>query len=310
VILGSSPQRLLSAHLEQFLLQVPKLRDGDERAIHDARVSIRRLREPLALVRAGYEDDHLLALDGRIGKVFKALGRARDADIAQRLVQHIETRFPLAPGAISHVRATISRDQLNGRRRLVRALESTEAHTFGEAFDSARHHQRWRFLARTPWRDHLRTHIHNRANELVQALERAGGVYFRNRSHSARVSIKQLRYALELGDGLGVAHGLEVQSLRKAQNALGEAHDRDVLVRRISDLADEGTLMPKQEAGLLEQFLAGEIGECHQRFLALRPNIHEVIAAILRPRRRLPVRAGAMAVAALAIGEVIRRNRA
>jgi CHAD domain-containing protein len=135
-------------------------------------------------------------------------------------------------------------------------------------------------------------------------------VYFRNRSHKARVSIKQLRYALELADALGVTRGVELRSLRKAQNALGEAHDRDILMRRISDLVDEQTLMPKQEATLLEQFLAGEIAEYHQRFVALRPEIHDVATGVVRPRRRLPVRAGAMAVAAIAIGEVIRRRRA
>jgi CHAD domain-containing protein len=302
VLIAGAPQRLLQGNLATFLDQIPRLRDGDESAIHDARVAIRRMREPLALVRAAFEDDNLNMFDARLRKVFKALGRARDADIAQRLVQHIETRFSLAPTAVGHLRATIARDQLKGRRRIIRALEATEATAFGDAFNAARQRERWRFCSRTPWREHVRAHIHNRGIELLRALEHAGGVYFRKRSHGARIAIKKFRYALELAGALGVTTAIhKAKSLRKAQSALGEAHDRDVLIARIEDLADADDLLPKQEATLLEQFLAGEIAEHHQKFITLRPAIVDTALAVRRPERAVPLGIGVSVVTAAAV---------
>ena len=86
----------------------------------------------------------------------------------------------------------------------------------------------------------------HRMSPSTRSTDHAGGVYFRNRSHRARVAIKQFRYALELGDSLGVAAIADVRPLRKAQNALGAAHDRDVLLRQITELSDDDSVMAKR----------------------------------------------------------------
>ena len=305
-MLVGGPQRLFLTNLSQFHDQLWNLRDGDEAAIHEARVAIRRLREPLALLRARYEESHVESLDKRLNRVFKALGRARDADIAQRLVHHVETRFPLVPVALGHLRMTIARKRLEARRDLIRTLESTEAHAFAAAFNAARQRELWRFLGHDPWRGHLSAHIRNRAAEVLQAVNHAGGVYFRNRSHTARVAIKQLRYALELANALGVRRDAgDFRALRKAQNALGEAHDRQLLIGDINELTANNALVPAQEAAILEQFLAAEIAAFHQKYMLMRAEVLEWCEESLRARRHLPVRAGAMAIAALAIGTAI-----
>src|SRR5687768_2497795 len=94
---GLAPASLLAQSLDALIAQVPALRDGDEQAIHQARVAIRRAREAFALVKACDDEEHREDIDGRLSRMFKALGRARDADIAQRLVQHVERRFTLIP---------------------------------------------------------------------------------------------------------------------------------------------------------------------------------------------------------------------
>lgn len=283
----------------------------NEDAVHDSRVAIRRLREPLALIRAAHANDHLEVLDGRLDKAFKGLGQVRDADIAQQLVKHIEGRFSLAPTVIAHLRATISRDQADGRRRLIKLLESTDAASLGESFKAARHGEWSWFWARTHWREQLARHVHDRVSDVVRALEHGGGVYFPNRSHRARVAIKRLRYALELAGALGVETGAnDPGALRKAQNALGKAHDRDVLLQRIDTLAEDEDAMPKREVTLTEQFLTAEIDEQHRKYVRLRPDILELCSALHRPPRRLPVRAGAVGLVALAVGAAMQVAKA
>jgi CHAD domain-containing protein len=307
VMLVGGPQRLLLTNLSHFDDQIRNLRDGSEAAIHEARVAIRRLREPLVLVRSDEEHGHVSALDKRLNKVFKALGRTRDADIAQRLVQHVESRFALAPVALGHLRAAISRTQLEARRDLIRALEATDADTLVAAVEAARHREWWRRFARDRWRAQLRAHIQGRAADVRQAVHHAGGVYFRNRCHAARVAIKQFRYALELANALGMRDDADdFRPLRKAQNALGEAHDRQILIDQLDELTGDDALVPKREAAVVQQFLEAEIAGFHQKYMLMRAEVLELCAACLRPSRRLPVRAGAVAVAAVAIGTVVR----
>lgn len=302
-----APQRLLSMKLSEFLAQVPLLRDGDERAIHDARVAIRRLREPLALMQLDRDDDVLDALEARLRKVFKALGRARDADIAHRLVQHVESRFPLAPALLGSLRGAAARDQLVSRRRVIKTLESANVQTLADAFDAWRWRESRRFFARSTWREHLDQLVESRGQSLLQAVDHAGGVYFRKRSHGARVAIKEFRYALEASTDLGVIALRDVRSLRKAQNALGEAHDRDVLIQRLNDLADENEF-PRQEHELLEQFLTGEIIDQHQKYLAVRPALIELARTCAKHRHRMPLRtAGTIALGAVAAGAALKR---
>jgi len=103
------PAALASRSLQDFVAELPGLRDGDERAIHQTRVAIRRVGEAVALARAEYDEDQLTAIEGRIVRMFRALGDARDADSAYRLVQHLESRFPLAAGTLGHLRASAAR---------------------------------------------------------------------------------------------------------------------------------------------------------------------------------------------------------
>ena len=296
------PTVLLSRSLQDFLVQLPGLRDGEERAIHQSRVAIRRLREAAVLACAEYDQDEFEEIEARLVQTFKALGRARDADTAQRLVEDVESRFPLAAATLGQLRASAGRSQLKARRRVIKTLESLEMATLAEQLDRARRTPPRSGWGRESWRTVLRTHIAHRAGDLRQAMNRAGGVYFRKRSHDARVAIKQLRYALELGVATKVhpfAPGL--RTLRKAQDALGEAHDREVLLERVRDLDADGLSVNYGEVFALEQFVQGEISVLHAKYLAARPRLLDVCAACDAPRRHPSMRLGAVAAAAVAL---------
>ena len=301
------PTALLSHSLQDLMHEIPGLRDGDERAIHQSRVAIRRMREAAALAQADYDEDEFAALESRLVKAFKALGRARDADTSHRLVQDVESRFPMAAATLGQLRASVGRTRLVSRRRLIKKLESLEVETLPAQLDRARLARRRLSLGRPSWQGTLRSHIVHRARDLRHAIERAGGVYFRRRSHDARIAIKQLRYALELGLDSRVQPRMPgLRPLRKTQDALGQAHDREVLLERLRNLETEGVSVRRDEVLALEQFVQGEISALHQKYLAARPQLLDVCAACESPRGQRPMHLGAVA-AAVAIPVLLAR---
>lgn len=296
------PAMLVSRSLQDFVAELPGLRDGDEHAIHQSRVAIRRVREAVALARAEYDEDELTAIEGRVVQMFRALGDARDADSAYRLVQYLESRFPLAAGTLGQLRTSAARSRLVSRQKVIKKLEALEMETLPEQFARARCRQQRLTLGGDSWQTLLRAHLARRAEDLRQSMHRAGGVYFRKRSHEARVAIKQLRYALALGNATGVQHPPRgLRTLRKAQDALGQAHDREVLLERTRQLQAESVSVNRSEVVVLEHFLQGEISALHEEYLAVRPQILDVCARCREPRRSRGVRVGAVAAVAVAI---------
>ncbi len=305
------PTALLQHSLQGLLAQLPALRDGQEEAIHDARVAIRRLLEAASVARRNYDDDSFTDIERRLTRFFKALGRARDADSAQRLVQHVESRFPLAPATLGQLRASVEHAQLRSRRKVVKALESLEIERIPGQLQAARKAQA-RFRRDNSWRGRMRGHIAQRASNLREAIDHASGVYFPKRAHSVRVALKQFRYALELGmitGGDGAAHSR--RPLRKVQTWLGDAHDREVLLERLHDLSAEDVTVNSQESAAVEQFLTSELAELHQRYLAARPAIVDACRSVTGTSRAgmqtLSVVTAAIAIPALL--ELERRRR-
>jgi CHAD domain-containing protein len=97
----TGPSTLLVDRMRDFQGQLPAVFDGSEDAIHDARVALRRVSEALSLVRDDYDEHALAAIEARLSKAVRALGRVRDADCSQRLVQEVERRFPFAAATLS-----------------------------------------------------------------------------------------------------------------------------------------------------------------------------------------------------------------
>jgi CHAD domain-containing protein len=300
----AAPSAVLFRSLHELLVQLPLLRDGDETAIHQARVAIRRLREAASLDERDDGDD-MSDAQQRLARAFKAIGRARDADIAQHLVEQVEARFPLAPATIGQLRASVATSRLKSRRNMIKTLEEVDVDLIpAQLVRSLRATPRTSILSGR-WRRRLRSHIARRAGEMRVAIDHASGVYFRNRSHTARVTIKKLRYALELGTATGtltVRRGLKV--LRRAQDALGEAHDREVLLERMQGLDHAGVSVNKAEVSALEQFIVSEIHTAHARYLSLRSDLLDVCAACERVPRPA-MRRRAIAVASVAVPAMI-----
>jgi CHAD domain-containing protein len=283
-----SPASLLEARISELIAHEPGLRDGDERSIHDARVATRRIREILGLLRAQFTKDELDDINRVIRKVRRALGDVRDPDVLHQLLADIEHRLPSAASATAPVRATVHQERHLARRRLVKAVDKTDLRALQQRLGRASVVPRWLAAGKAlAWKETLRHVLASRAADVRAAVQRTGGVYFPNRSHSLRLAIKKLRYAAEIADATGFWRvPSALRRLKRAQDALGEAHDRQVLIDRLARIGESPATA--REITLVSRVLEAEVEELHRKYAALRGEVIAICDAIdhhVRPRR-------------------------
>ena len=284
----SSPSTLLRQRVRDFHQHLPSVYDGSEEAIHDARVALRRVTEALSLMREQYDEHALAAIEARLAKAARALGRVRDADSGQHVIQEVERRFPFAAATLARLRVACAERQYKKRRKAIKKLEALELDGLPGVLERARHRAPRRWPLASGWKDAILSHIALRAEHLHTSIDRASGIYFSNRAHSTRTAIKQLRYTLELAAALG-AHppAKQIRLLKKAQDALGAAHDREVLLDWLDALRHrEGDAVDAVETDALARFLRAETLALHDRYIGWRPELLAICDRYCAPPRR------------------------
>lgn len=284
----------VSRQLDEFLTHLAGVCEGSVEAVHQARVAMRRLREEVSLAANHYDAEELAVIRRRLKRAAKALSHLRDADVGQRLLQNVTARVSPDPAVVSRLVETLKQDREVAFRKALKTLERLKVHSLKKDVQSARRRVR-RQSARI--RSSFRNHLASRASDVRFAMERAGGVYFPNRLHSARIAIKRLRYAIELADRMDfVRPAGALGPLKKAQELLGEAHDREVLADALIQ-SPTNSSESADDVARLEQAVRSEIRELHQQYLGLRPEIVAVCDACetvtpQRPIRRVLMAAG------------------
>ena len=224
----------------------------------------------------------------------RALGKARDQDEALRLVGDIEERSPSTAPAAAVLRARLLPERVRQRRRLIKALEAADVEGL-EQLRKAVHHEASRsgrhLWGRRGSQSGLAAVIAEGAEILEQRMDHASGVDFPDRAHKVRVAIKKLRYAVEFLDGHEKIRKPSVRVLRRAQEALGQVHDREVLRQRLTSLAKDEDIPAARE---LERVLEAETRAIFETYRAMRPALLAVctdLAAWSRPgvARYVPV---------------------
>jgi CHAD domain-containing protein len=113
-----------------------------------------------------------------------------------------------------------------------------------------------------------------RAAQLRAAMDSAGGLYLPDRLHQVRVSVKKLRYALELSAKVGGPRRTSrLDTLRKAQDLLGHLHDLEVLIARtrgVQGSPQAGDLKLSAEMDRLVRRFETECRQLHMRYMSAR----------------------------------------
>ena len=288
--------QILSENARTLVALVPAVRDGGIEAIHDARVATRRIRAALDLVAQHRPEPHLDEAAAMARRIARALGRARDIDVSLELLADLERRVPAAAHGAGVTRGHLIRQRTTARRDLVRKVDALPLDTLPTLVS-----------IRLPRLDHVvAARIRERAADVLEAIHYASGVYFPKRAHAARVSIKKLRYLLEFS---AAPDESALKALRKSQQILGDAQDRQVLFDAVKELA-KATASDDLEP-LLAQVEA-EGTHLYDRFLERRPELLAVcqrLAATQSAARPRVLTGTVVMLAAVAAGSALRGSR-
>jgi CHAD domain-containing protein len=291
---------------ESLLQQIEGIRNGDADAIHDARVATRRIRAALSLV-AGNGHQACQAVDQQMRSLTRALGTARDLDVIAGLIARARHDDRSAGGALDPFTRTIHTERDHARRTLIKALEAMPLHAIVPT--DRKLGARW-WPAQRNVASELDTQLRRESAALLDSVEHASGVYFPKRTHAVRVHTKRLRYLVELAMRAGRWRSdREATVLARVQSLLGDLHDRELLLQRLSQLNDATAF------GALRDAAVAERDELFDQYLALRDRLRRASTTIhsatgaTRPRWSLIATAVAVPSALVAGLIAIERRR-
>lgn len=304
-MLGS---RTLTSLLDQqtsvLRTQLDGVYDGSIDAVHDARVATRRIRELLALVPVVPGRDTEEDVAESYKAIGRALGKVRDIDVQIALIKDLEARAPQTAPPLTLVRLEHERERLAKMRRLIKTLERLDVDVLLRVVTDGHPTGLRTRLTSTGWKQQLKRLVAERGHNAVDAISHATGIYFPKRTHGARIAIKQLRYAAEIGEAIGLSDmRAAIRTLKKGQEILGDLHDRQALADTLQAYA-KGDDVDPDLVKLTRQALEGEVLQLHAQYLTRRASLREACSEVehmgsraFRPTPTIAI--GALAVSGL-----------
>jgi triphosphatase len=249
---GAAFRAVARACVRQLLANVPALQAGDPEGLHQARVSLRRLRAAISLFGTLLHDDQIAALKRELKWLTRECGPARELDV---FMEHL-----VKPFARRHRGKEVAaiRDDVKGRReaafsRAQAAIDTPrfralaldvvtwiEIGDWTHANDDPKRTLRARPIARTAAEE-----LRRRFSKMLKRGKRFDTLSPQKR-HKVRITAKKLRYASQFfADVFPSAtaarrHRKFVVGLKKLQDCLGELNDIAVHEALAAELIDHG----------------------------------------------------------------------
>lgn len=260
---STATSALLRARLTALVDSLPAARGGDEPAVHQARVASRRLREflPVAGADAGHAARRALK---HVRKVTRALGPAREIDVALLHLAEFEQQGASPKSAIALVRRDLERERRARRAAMLDALSPVALEKLKKRvapFERTSHDAG----AGDAGLAEAARRVGHRARRLKQAIATAGAMYLADRLHAVRVEVKKLRYALEVQRDLTRSRvSARIRQLKDAQELLGRLHDLEVLIERTRTVQAKAAARDRRNASDLDPLIRALEGECRE----------------------------------------------
>jgi len=281
---------LLQQRVTALRRKLPGARSGDVRAVHQARVATRRLREALPLVRAGKPGRRLERVARDLTGV---LGTVRELDVALEMLDGLGRNSGVSRAAVTCLHRAIASErhslQHESAKRIdeydVDRLERKVLRTLERKGDHLTPVDRLAQIAAA------RRRAARRAARVDAAVDLAGGIYLPERLHQVRIAVKKLRYALEIARDLsGSRAEARIRSLRRIQDLLGRMHDLEVLIARTRGLqaAVVRDLQLLSDLDQLVRRLETDARQLHGHYLAQRRALLDLcnrVMAAAEPRK-------------------------
>jgi CHAD domain-containing protein len=255
---------------------------GDDRAVHQARVTSRRLREAVPVLSTGLKGSKAGKARRKIRRLTRALGTVRELDVTIALLDEL-ARSPHVPRvAVEDVRARVLKERDERRRLMLERLKAVDVEKLERRLDSVG--AALTAAPSEPWRKALAARLARRSRRLLVAMDEAGHMYAPERLHALRIAAKKLRYGLELAvDGRIRQAAGPIRTIKRVQDMLGKLHDLQVLQRHVADVQAE----PRSERATLRvalEDLARHIEDrcrhLHGRYVATAPALRDAAIAV------------------------------
>jgi CHAD domain-containing protein len=248
---------------------------GAPRAVHRARVALRRLRELVPVLQLA--NGATQKLGRKLRKTRRKLGYLRELDVLLRLTEELQASRPDAQSALRLIAADLRIRRQDGWSKLMGRQIASELRQIDRRLRAVSRRVEKADVGRRrpqPWRWAIDLRVGLRAANLSAAIEEAGAVYFADRLHNVRIALKKLRYGMELAAEVSVAAGPDLKTLRRGQTLLGRMHDFQVLiddVRRFQGGLTPPDLTIWHQLDALLVSLEDHCRRLHGRYVRQRP---------------------------------------
>jgi CHAD domain-containing protein len=229
---------LLLERIRELVKHEGGTRAGEDiEALHDMRVASRRLREALEIFQFCFPPKIYNRLYERVRRITRALGQARNADVAvdffiKLLAESLELIEQIS---LQDILRRLAKQQARRRAEMQNELDKVQPASLAPRFEKAFDHlatiplsrQRGSRTALQLARRLLAPRLREvfACRRLIKDENDAEGL------HNLRIAVKKLRYAIETLDFAAGEHVKEnLKFFKKLQTVLGELHDRDVFL--------------------------------------------------------------------------------
>lgn len=275
---------LLAPRIAALLDTLPAAVGGDVEGVHRARVASRRLREVLPPLAGVLPADAVREARVDVRRVTRALGPVRELDVALALFDDLAAAHPLGAPAASAVRRRLGRARDTARRHARAALSASRQTELAAALAA---------LSTSAPADTSRigpavdARVLRRVGAVRSALQASGAMYVPERLHQVRITVKRLRYALEVAVAAKRTRATaRLTALKDFQDLLGRAHDLHVLGERIREVQTGVVRVSRATAADLEGLLTRIDVACraeHAAFMTRRAGLRALCDALDPP---------------------------
>jgi CHAD domain-containing protein len=251
------------------------LRDEDD-AVHQMRVTVRRLRSALATYRPFLDAERTEPLRAELKWLAALLGEVRDAEVLRRRLRRWAAQHGPGPSSIDAIRAALAEQRAVGRARLLTELDGERYRALIAGLASA---DGLPWAAGAPSEKALRKRVRRDWRRLAKAVDKADHATSsgrrRERLHEVRKKAKRTRYTAEsLREVFGKDAERLVKAAKSIQSTLGDLNDSVVMLQRIDEVASSDDALCR-----LREVEEAAAADAEERFTSVwkkanRPKVH------------------------------------
>jgi CHAD domain-containing protein len=275
---------LLNKRVEQFTRVLQAVETGDVRALHQARVASRRMRELVPMLQLSRGSARKLGR--RLTKMTTRLGTVRELDVLLLLIDELHVSGRRGTDGLGRVGVRVSKNRDQARKRMSAHAATTEMTRLARKLertveDLQKAEGKSSKTAVRSWRWAIDARVAKRAARLGAAVEEAGALYLPERLHAVRIAVKKLRYAVELStEASGDRPGPDLRVLKRTQELLGRMHDVQVLIdeaRQTQTSLAPPSVSVWRDLDTLVTSLEDDCRRLHAKYMKLRHDLEAVV---------------------------------